>query len=67
MWTQFWSVLHRTYMIEDLILMSPDPERLHIDELSKLVFKLSVYHDACRGPAKLCSPMIRKGLNDVGI
>ena len=63
MWIQFWSVLHRIFMLEDLILMSPDPDGSHIDELLQLVVKSSGY--ACRGPAKLCSPAIRKGLDDV--
>jgi hypothetical protein len=47
--------------------MSPqaDPEQLQIEEISQLVFRLLLYTN--RGLAKLCAPVIRKGLYDAGV
>ena len=38
MWAQVWGVLQRIYTIEDLILISPDPELLQIKAMSLLVY-----------------------------
>jgi hypothetical protein len=40
---QIWGVIQRINIIEDLILMSPDPEQLQIEEMSLLVFRLLFY------------------------
>ena len=65
MWTQVWGVIERIYIIEDLILMSPDPEQLLIQEISFLLLRLLLYTN--RGLENLCDPAIRKGLDDAKV
>ena len=67
MWRQVWGVLQRIYTIEDLILMSPDPDNWQwlIKEMSFLLFRLLLYTN--RGLEQLCAPVIRKGLNEASV
>ena len=59
MWTQDWGVLQRIYIIEDLILMSQDPEQL-LQEMffQRWVDMMLMYTDSDQ--EHLCNPFVIK-------